>query len=237
MSCQHQANTLAKIIHKFKGQNKYYNQAGFTIIEPLVAIIVVAILMTAIAPVILLSTANRVQARRIELATQAAKTYIDGVKAGSIDAPAESDKDNIAETSVPTASSISCDSGKYCSNDRRLFCVDGDNDNKCLATDPRDFIIQTFRTRGEANKGFGLGLRVYRADGFSDSGALKRGERQRTTGSAGRGEKSLVQVGLGDRKTPLVEMTTDVATDTTNFSDFCRRIQNNSNSRSACNNN
>jgi len=63
-------------------------QSGFTIIECLLAIILVSILLTAIAPVIALSVATRVQARRVEQATQAAKSYIDGVRAGKIASPA-----------------------------------------------------------------------------------------------------------------------------------------------------
>jgi len=48
---------------------KQASQFGFTIVESLMAIVVVAILMTAISPVIILSVATRVQARRVELAT------------------------------------------------------------------------------------------------------------------------------------------------------------------------
>ena len=51
---------------------------GYTIIESLVAMIVVSVLMIAIAPVMAFSVATRVQARRTELATQAARAYIDG---------------------------------------------------------------------------------------------------------------------------------------------------------------
>lgn len=234
MRCKHQNNRLTAIAFQLQRQNKQSNQGGFTIIESLIAIIVVAILMTAIAPVILLSTATRLQARRVELATQAAKAYIDGVVAGNIDAPAESDKDNIADTSVPIVGSISsCDSGKYCSTDKKLFCVDGDNDNKCLNTSPKDLIVQSFRTKGDASKGFGLGVRVYRGDGFKDGEAFKKGEKQSTIGSAGRGENGVIEVGLGNRKTPLVEMTTDISTDT-NFTNFCQRLQNNNNSQSNC---
>jgi prepilin-type N-terminal cleavage/methylation domain-containing protein len=64
-------------------------ESGFTIIESLVAIIVAAILLAAIAPVIILSAATRVQARRVEQATQATKSFIDGVKTKSIDAPSK----------------------------------------------------------------------------------------------------------------------------------------------------
>jgi prepilin-type N-terminal cleavage/methylation domain-containing protein len=47
---------------------------GYTIIESLVAMIVVSVLMIAIAPVMAFSVATRVQARRIELATQAGES-------------------------------------------------------------------------------------------------------------------------------------------------------------------
>ena len=63
------------------------SDSGFTIIESLVAIVVVSILLSAIAPVLVMSTAIRVQARRIELSTQAARTFIDGVRSGSITKP------------------------------------------------------------------------------------------------------------------------------------------------------
>ena len=53
---------------------------GYTIIESLVAMIVVSVLMIAIAPVMAFSVATRVQARRMELATQAARAYIDALR-------------------------------------------------------------------------------------------------------------------------------------------------------------
>lgn len=46
---------------------------GVTLLESLVAMLVVGILMTAIAPLIALSAAARVQARRVDQATQAAR--------------------------------------------------------------------------------------------------------------------------------------------------------------------
>jgi prepilin-type N-terminal cleavage/methylation domain-containing protein len=60
---------------------------GYTIIESLVAMIVVSVLMIAIAPVMAFSVATRVQARRVELATQAARTYIDALRTGAIKPP------------------------------------------------------------------------------------------------------------------------------------------------------
>ncbi len=72
------------IKHKQQQKIPSCSESGFTIIESLVAIIVVAILLAAIAPVIVISTATRVQSRRVELATSAAKTYIDGIRTGAI---------------------------------------------------------------------------------------------------------------------------------------------------------
>ncbi|MFN6463335.1 MAG: hormogonium polysaccharide secretion pseudopilin HpsB [Nostoc sp. DedVER02] len=72
---------------KRKQQIPSSGESGFTIIESLVAIVIVAILLTAIAPVIVISTATRVQSRRVELATQVAKTFIDGIRTGAITAP------------------------------------------------------------------------------------------------------------------------------------------------------
>lgn len=62
-------------------------ESGFTLIECLLAIIIVGVLMVAIAPAVVLSTATRVQARRVELATQAAQFYMDGLRSGRIPPP------------------------------------------------------------------------------------------------------------------------------------------------------
>lgn len=85
-------------------------QSGFTIIESLLAIIIVSLLMTAVAPVIALSVATRVQAKRVELATAAAKSYIDGVRSGSIKPPPiEISKSFDFRTApAPSAASLNC---------------------------------------------------------------------------------------------------------------------------------
>jgi prepilin-type N-terminal cleavage/methylation domain-containing protein len=62
-------------------------ESGFTLIECLIAIIIVGVLMVAIAPAVVLSSATRVQARRVELATQAAQFYMDGLRSGRIPPP------------------------------------------------------------------------------------------------------------------------------------------------------
>ncbi len=57
--------------------------------------------MTAIAPVIVLSVGNRVQARRVELATQAARSYVDSLRGKTIEAPKHSLLLNEISTTIP----------------------------------------------------------------------------------------------------------------------------------------
>ena len=167
------------------------NQAGFTIIESLVAVIVLGILMTAIAPTIVLSTATRVQSRRVELATQAAKAYISGVNAGNIPAPPITDTKDVEAPSA--RENLSCkekDLQKekgYCSshdkNSYRVFCVDGDGDNQCDKENPQDLIVQAFGLNSsstDASRGYKLGIRVYRADAFKDKDDLETNSSDRS---------------------------------------------------------
>ena len=78
-------------------------------------------------------------------------------------------------------------------------------------------IVQAFRsvnsTSTDATRGYLLGVRVYRANGFSDSSPLTKGKKQATfTG------------GLGDRKAPLVELTTEIVSGTTTLQNLCDRL-------------
>lgn len=142
--------------------------SGFTIIECLLAIILVGIMMTAIAPVIVLSVATRVQARRVEQATMAARTYIDGIQTGAIPAPASlvtlpapptpgtfnpTDRGNFAAVLPPPAgTTLACSNDPtdpiypYCTNDPNLslYCVD--NGGGCVGANTKDFIVQAFRS-------------------------------------------------------------------------------------------
>lgn len=227
------------------------NQSGFTIIESLVAIIVVGILMTAIAPTIVLSVATRVQARRVELAADATQSYIDGVRAGTIEPPelpnkseTELKKYDFSKYDAPKQGNLNCKDNEYCTSpDDNLFCVDGDDDGSCSITSSRDMIVQAFRFSSSsiaAEDGYSLGTRIYRADAFDKKRvkqlkALKDKDRQgknyqkQSTFTGGTGLKS-VQV-------PLMESTTEVSNGTT-FSDFCERLKdknpNPRNSTSSC---
>jgi len=155
-----------------KQLSKNSTQPGFTLIECLLAIMIVAILLSAVAPVIVLSIATRLQARRVELASQAAKTYIDNVRAGKIQAqyivPVTIDEVSVDAngkkiftsnratfTATPPASSelnaSNCLEGSpiypYCSSPTStLYCVDLDGGG-CSNSSPRDLIVQSFRSQ------------------------------------------------------------------------------------------
>lgn len=218
------------------------NQSGFTIVESLMAIVVVGILMTAIAPVIVLSVATRVQARRVEIASQAVQTYIDGVKSGAITTPNHtvsldeidetkprsqqftSQRETFSGVATPTsAGSLNCSTNAYCSNTSTssLYCNDLDGGG-CSSGSNKDLLVQAFRsatpTSTNADKGYILGLRVYRANAFSDTTSLVKSEP-----SIKRTEATFTG-GMGNRKAPLMEMTTEVRTDKTTFRDLCDRF-------------
>ena len=113
------------MIHQEQQQTSSSTQSGFTIIESLVAIVVVGILLAAIAPVIVFSVATRVQARRVELATDAAKTYIDGVRSRTIDpSPTTGTSYTLDNYPVPLLGTLNCSANAYCkSPSTDLYCI------------------------------------------------------------------------------------------------------------------
>lgn len=211
------------MIHQ-KQQASLSSQSGFTIIESLVAIVVVGILLAAIAPVIVLSVATRVQARRVELATNAAKTYIDGVRSRTIPPPPITDTtDSSGNYPAPTLGNLTCNTANtYCSAPAtNLYCVDGDADGSgCTMSSIRDLVIQAFRRNISSTapqEDYQLGIRIYRADGFASDGTnlLEKAP-----------NKQLIFTGrVGDRKAPLLETTTEISSKVTTFSDFCKRLK------------
>lgn len=224
---------------KYFQANQSFDESGFTIIESLMAIIVVAILLTAIAPVLVLSTATRVQARRIELATQAAKTFIDAVQSQTIStngitpitlqaatgvAPRKvSDTNKQADylvnaTNMPAPANPTGKSSLYCyhSDGKLKLPTDSDCD-----TANNLFFIQAAQIKVQnstPNEGYRLAIRVYRQDAFDGSEALLA-----STGTQNRKQQTFTG-GLGQKKAPLVEMTTDIATKNTTFESLCRRL-------------
>ncbi|MEG4801993.1 hormogonium polysaccharide secretion pseudopilin HpsB [Microcoleus sp. ARI1-B5] len=172
---------------------------GYTIIESLVAMIVVSVLMIAIAPVMAFSVATRVQARRTELAAQAGKAYIDALRTGAIrptgstpaSPPGFPTSDPATVPAAPTSSGA-------------LYCYNLDETPGCAGS--TEFFVQGIRSPntnpnpniGPTDTGYSLTVRVYRADAFSSAGALDTKQ------------QSVANSGLGNPKAPLVIMQTEI---------------------------
>jgi prepilin-type N-terminal cleavage/methylation domain-containing protein len=170
---------------------------GYTIIESLVAMIVVSVLMIAIAPVMAFSVATRVQARRVELASQAATAYINALRVGAIEPSNPQPTPFPArDTSVPPA----FPPAPQTSNG--LYCVDLDQTAGCAGN--KDFFIQGLwrnpanATNDPTTTGYELTVRVYRADGFT-TGRPMITQQQSVANSA-----------LGNPQAPLVVMKTQI---------------------------
>ncbi|MCF2147369.1 hormogonium polysaccharide secretion pseudopilin HpsB [Desmonostoc muscorum LEGE 12446] len=203
-------------------------ERGFTIIESLVAILVVSVLLISIAPVLSLSVATRVQSRRIELATQAARSYIDAVKTKKIVAPEAPASDTaLTNFAAPTPSgSFNCAANSYCTTTAtsatptNLYCIDFDGDNSCRHSSVTDMVVQAFRPNNNTSAaGYALGIRVYRADAFKDSTVLVKST------SLPNNKQATFTGGVGQRKAPLVEITTDINDTVPKYSDLCTRIK------------
>ncbi|MGK7919263.1 MAG: hypothetical protein AB4080_04565 [Trichodesmium sp.] len=173
-------------------------EAGYTIIESLVAMIMVATLMAAVAPVIALSVGMRVQARRMELAAQAARSYIDAVRLGEtnggLPAPEVTDDQEIPASALEECFPTNNDGTlQYCSTITPLgdfYCVDNDGDDKCTPNSVTDMMVyggidlsgipnQNHRNQIEngdsdtrSKLGYPLQVRVYSAATFSTSVTL-----------------------------------------------------------------
>jgi len=186
--------------------------SGYTIIESLVAMIVVSVLMIAIAPVMAFSVATRVQARRMELATQVARAYIDALRAGAIKS---TDKSFPSNADTPTSENTLCieNLGAGCDPDS----------NKTLLVQG---VLQNLPTPAPADPtttGYSLTVRVYRGDAFTSSGSMKIKQ------------QSVANSALGDPKAPLVVMKTEIPPTTVpgSYGSLCSRILD-SNSNPGC---
>ncbi|MGF1992423.1 MAG: hormogonium polysaccharide secretion pseudopilin HpsB [Nostoc sp. ZfuVER08] len=208
------------------------DEAGFTIIESLVAILLITILLAAIAPTIIIATATRVQSKRVELATQAARTFIDGVKTGAVTTPATTITPNgtlggnlLNTTNMPAPAT---------STSQYLYCVTKDiNNNLAILKDPdctsntnKIFYIQAAKiivtgstpadSTGIPKDGYRLGIRVYRSDIDFTNAKASNGTDKKT--------QNTFTGTLGDRQSPLVEMTTEIGSRNTSFNALCQRL-------------
>jgi type II secretory pathway pseudopilin PulG len=228
---------------------KHTTESGFTIVESLLAVIVIAIVLVGIGPIIAFSASTRLQSRRIEVGIQSARGYLSGVQSGTIADPPITETgagDTVAlklkDVAAPTGNALNCTHNTYCTtppptNESRFYCVDNDNDGQCTNTSSADLIIQGFgkqaplglnnpTTDQRAEAGYQLGVRVYRANGFQSDVTLRRSA-DNTSTTGGRNQASAVTGGLGSRSLPVVEMTTEMSVEGsggTRYEDLCTRI-------------
>ncbi|MGB3191288.1 MAG: hormogonium polysaccharide secretion pseudopilin HpsB [Limnoraphis sp.] len=183
------------------------SESGFNLIESLVAMIVVSTLMIAVAPVIVYSVGTRVQARRIELATQAAGSYIDAIRAGTIDPPTPGSTPP-TRVAAPATGSLDCkNSSQLCTTPMvagsPLYCVDFDGDKKCSDDSVTDMVVQGIAynpNSTEPDNGFCLGVRVYRANSLASGVTLQSPPTQSDQVSTN---------AIGNIELPLLQMTTE----------------------------
>jgi prepilin-type N-terminal cleavage/methylation domain-containing protein len=201
--------------------------SGYTLLESLMALVVVGILITSVAPMLALTTASRVQSRRVDQATQALRSYVDGVRAGVIPLP---------QKFVVLLPETNFKAPFYGSRPNATMAVPATadpgtlidtNGNGFSVNDPQDLVIQAIRpvafcppippatanvdcVKGSVdeiaqarNQGFIMVVRVYRADAFAN-GALPD---EAPTGT----DQSNVFIGtLGSRNNPLVSSISEI---------------------------
>jgi prepilin-type N-terminal cleavage/methylation domain-containing protein len=180
--------------------------AGYTIIESIVAMVVVSVLMIAIAPVMAFSVATRVQAKRVEMATQAARTYMDALRSGALKKGTQgfptqytNNDGKLETTSAPTNKT-----------DPNVYCIDNDGTGVCEDSSNQDLLVQGYHFNNAnaaldpTKTGYSLIVRVYRAGSFAGGvGPLKT---QKDLGA----QQGISSAGLGNLRAPLVEMRTEI---------------------------
>ena len=203
--------------------------AGFTIMESLIAMVVVSSLMLAISPVLILSASTRVQSRRVELSAQIARSFIDGVRSGRIRAEDITPVNiNINQNALSSRNITNSTDGYLISSasmaaptsEAGLYCVQSDGtiqppENNC---ENRLFFIQASRTSingSDPKDGYRLAVRVYRRDIDFMKPVLANTNTTKNTQAV---------VGSGNKQAPLVEIIADIANNNTSFTDLCNRL-------------
>ncbi|MFB2837633.1 hypothetical protein [Floridanema evergladense] len=151
------------LLFKSKG-----SQQGLSMLECLVAIVVVTAVISAITPPIMLSVATRVQSRRAEQARQLAQGKIDEVRrlveTGNY---TRDDLNRIAPAYVGGTGQI-CNASVPFDRSRQAVDIDRGADSNLSNQNQPDFWVQAFRNDGiqdpNTNRpvAFDLGVRVYR---------------------------------------------------------------------------
>jgi prepilin-type N-terminal cleavage/methylation domain-containing protein len=196
-----QSNSLKRpssppqFVLRFLARPGQAQNGGFTLIESLVAIIILSITVVSVLPPIFWATATRVQNRRAEQAVQLAQSEIDRVrvaverssitpsqlppKVGAALKPNAPAPSSIIAQGTKLRSAIpgcNVDDGTQATAVTQLILVDTDPEAPGQPCKP-EFMIQTFRGTGKplddgttAPDGFVMGVRVYSIVASVDSG-------------------------------------------------------------------
>lgn len=182
------------------------NSSGLTLIECLVAIVLMALTAATIAPVMVFSVATRVQSQRAEQAFQIAQGEVEKIRlivdrggdySNELASYPITTSASIAGTTAPTSSQLALDSTT--TDVAQAINIDDDADN--------EFAVQIFRSVGVQPSGsavpvaFELGVRVY------DNRAVQENSTSLQTDAASLNFTS----GQGERGTrPLAVLYTDI---------------------------
>jgi prepilin-type N-terminal cleavage/methylation domain-containing protein len=148
------------------------SDSGFTIIEVLVGVVFIAILLAAISPVLVMSTAVRVQSKGMEKAVQAAETFINGVSNNSISAPTKviTETPNTPinlETEMPVPKEEDTDLYFFKKDSTITACNPISTCQPDKDTPFDEFYIQAAQIKPAGTKtsdGYRLAIRIYRED-------------------------------------------------------------------------
>ncbi len=224
---------------KAEAKTSFSSDSGFTIMESLIAMVVVAILLVSTAPILVMSTSIRVQSRRIEKATYAANTFINGVKTGSIvtgssTTPSKKISLNSAElrtlgdyfikiTQMPVPKSkTDADVNLYLLKKDGNTCIASDSTCQTNSTNPFDeFYIQAMPIIVDGihtkTSGYRLAVRVYRSDiDFSKPILASTNNAKKVV--------SPIVAGIGNQQAPLIEKTVDIGHSNNTFQALCYRL-------------
>lgn len=199
---------LARKTHHFKNQKLALvkallckskgSQQGLSMLECLVAIVVVTAVISAITPPIMLSVATRVQSRRAEQARQLAQAKMDEVRrlveTGNYNS---NDLNRIAPAFVGGTGRI-CNVSVPFDRARQAVDIDRGADSNPNNQNRPDFWVQAFRNEGiidpNTNRpvAFDLGVRVYRFYEGQTPNQIKRASIGFTTADGSQRNRPLV---------------------------------------------
>lgn len=158
--------------------SSHSTEDGLTLLECIMAMLIIVVTVTIITPPIFLSVATRVQNQRMEQSLQLAQAEIDRVQLivergayANEDLPPSIGTGNIADTGAP---STTVDTRADVSGSGDAYEVDIDNDGDS------DYAVQFFRTAGQTGTGnagdrvlvFNMGVRVYSMLAFESGETL-----------------------------------------------------------------